>query len=162
MSDLETTWSLKYNSILAGEASAKFSLQLQGLAAFDCRISQLPTKEDVIDYFRWRNEDAFRNALNAHCYWSLRKQGKDYKIATQTLQGMSVAAKNELLFQNGINFNNLPNWQKRGVGLYWEDYQKEGINPKTSKKVYSTRQRIRIDYDLPMKDQYSQFVSRFL
>src|SRR5512142_1043692 len=48
----------KYNSILAGEASAKFSLLLNDLAAFDCRISQLPTPELVIDYFRWRTEDA--------------------------------------------------------------------------------------------------------
>ena len=32
----------KYNSILAGEASAKFSLLLGDLAAFDCRICQLP------------------------------------------------------------------------------------------------------------------------
>ena len=64
----------KYNSILAGEASAKFSLLLQDLAAFDCRICQLPNKNTVVDYFRWRNEDAHRNALNAHCYWMLRKE----------------------------------------------------------------------------------------
>ncbi|MBV8811351.1 MAG: hypothetical protein JO033_21995, partial [Acidobacteriaceae bacterium] len=32
----------KYNSVLAGEASAKFSLLLGGHACFDCRISELP------------------------------------------------------------------------------------------------------------------------
>src|SRR4051812_38231741 len=58
----------KLLSVLAGEASAKFSLLLGALACFDCRISQLPTEEDVLDYFRWRNEDAHRNALNAHGY----------------------------------------------------------------------------------------------
>ncbi|MCR6638561.1 MAG: tRNA(His) guanylyltransferase Thg1 family protein [Sporocytophaga sp.] len=63
----------KYNSVLAGEASAKFSLLLGGLAAFDCRICELPNKHLVVDYFRWRNEDAYRNSLNAHCYWALRK-----------------------------------------------------------------------------------------
>lgn len=152
----------KYNSILAGEASAKFSLLLQGLAAFDCRISQLPTKVDVIDYFRWRNEDAFRNALNAHCYWTLRKQGSNYQQATQKLQGLSVADKNELLFQNGINFNSLPNWQKRGIGLYWEPYTTNGLNPKTNQIISSIRKKIRIDYDLPMKDKYSTFISNFL
>jgi tRNA(His) guanylyltransferase len=66
----------KYNSILAGEASAKFSLLLQDLACFDCRISELPNVDLVVDYFRWRNEDARRNALNAHCYWLLRKEAK--------------------------------------------------------------------------------------
>ena len=42
----------KYNSILAGEASAKFSLLLQDLACFDCRISELPNVNLVVDYFR--------------------------------------------------------------------------------------------------------------
>ena len=32
----------KLNSILAGEASAKFSLLLGDIACFDCRISELP------------------------------------------------------------------------------------------------------------------------
>jgi hypothetical protein len=53
----------KLHSVLSGEASAKFSLLLGAVAVFDCRISQLPTVELVIDYFRWRNEDAHRNAL---------------------------------------------------------------------------------------------------
>ncbi|MDR2528647.1 MAG: tRNA(His) guanylyltransferase Thg1 family protein [Synergistaceae bacterium] len=56
----------KFNSILAGEASAKFSLLLDGLACFDCRISELPNEGLVVDYFRWRSEDTARNALNAH------------------------------------------------------------------------------------------------
>lgn len=57
----------KLNSILAGEARAKFSILLGDIAAFDCRISQLPQIGDVVDYFRWRSEDAHRNALNGHC-----------------------------------------------------------------------------------------------
>ena len=77
----------KLISILAGEASAKFSLSLGAVAAFDCRISQLPGLELVVDYFRWRSEDAHRNALNAHCYWLLRKQGKGVGEATGSTQG---------------------------------------------------------------------------
>ena len=65
----------KYNSILAGVASAAFSLELGQSAVFDCRMVPLPTAERVRDYFLWRQEDAHRNALNAHCYWLLRKQG---------------------------------------------------------------------------------------
>src|ERR1700736_5479120 len=66
----------KLISVLAGEASAKFSLLLGAVASFKSRISQLPSLELVVDYFRWRSEDAHRNALNAHCYWLQRKQGK--------------------------------------------------------------------------------------
>jgi tRNA(His) 5'-end guanylyltransferase len=148
----------KLNSILAGEASAKFSLLLGDIGTFDCRISQLPDLNYVVDYFRWRHEDANRNALNGHCYWMLRKQGQNMNQATKTMQGMSVAAKNELLFQNGINYNDLPAWHKRGVGLYWETYDKTGTNPLTGESVLSQRRRIKTDYQLPAKDDYDEFV----
>jgi tRNA(His) guanylyltransferase len=152
----------KYNSILAGEASAKFSLLLGDVACFDCRISELPNSKAVVDYFRWRNEDAHRNALNAHCYWMLRKKDSSVQDATNFLSGMSVGEKNELLFENGINFNDIPNWQKRGCGLYWEMYEKPCMNLKTGTEMLANRRRIKIDYDLPMKDEYSDFISGFL
>jgi tRNA(His) guanylyltransferase len=152
----------KYNSILAGEASARFALLLGAHAAFDCRISQLPNAGLVRDYFRWRNEDAHRNALNGWCYWTLRKEGLDVAAATRRLEGMSVAAKNELLFQHGINFNEVPNWQKRGVGLWWEKYDKPALNPRTGQQVVAERTRVKIDCELPMRDEYSAFVLRLL
>ena len=153
----------KFNSLLAGEASAKFSLLLADLAIFDCRIIQLPNEELVVDYFRWRNEDAHRNALNAHCYWALRKGGADMAEATNTLSGMSVPDKNELLFEkSNLNFNDVPNWQKRGTGLYWESYSKEAINPKTGATAIAQRRRLKRDLDLPMKDAYSDFVRDLL
>lgn len=152
----------KLNSVLAGEASSKFSLLLGSIGCFDCRISQLPNKEEVVNYFRWRHEDAHRNALNAHCYWCLRREGKSATQATSMMNGLSVADKNEMLFQHGINFNQLPNWQKRGVGLYWEEYQKQGYNPITGETVPALRRRIRRDLDLPMKDEYSQFINQLI
>lgn len=161
----ETTFSRKLrklNSVLAGEASAKFSLLLGSLGCFDCRISQLPNKEEVVNYFRWRNEDAHRNALNAHCYWCLRGDGKKATAATSMMKGLSVADKNELLFQHGINFNQLPNWHKRGVGIYWEEYEKQGFNPIKGEIVPASRRRIKCDFDLPMKDEYSQFIAELV
>jgi len=148
----------KYYSVLAAEASAKFSLLLGSIACFDCRISQLPCQELVSDYFCWRQEDAHRNALNSHCYWLLRKEGHSQRAATITLSGLSVADKNELLFSYGINFNLLPNWHKRGVGLYWETYKKTGFNPKTGISTLTTRRRIKCSYDLPMKEEYKNFL----
>jgi len=150
--------SRKIISVLAGEASAKFSLLVGSAACFDARISELPNIGLVVDYFRWRNEDAHRNALNSHCYWLLRKKGESVANATDFLSGMSVADKNELLYQGGINFNEIPSWQKRGVGLYWEEHEKPGINPKSSKEVICIRKRIKINYELPMKDDYGKFI----
>jgi tRNA(His) guanylyltransferase len=152
----------KYNSILAAEASAKFSLLLHDVGTFDCRICQLPNVELVCDYFQWRQEDAHRNALNAHCYWMLRKEGQSVKAATEALIGMSVADKHELLFQRGVNFNDLPSWQKRGIGLYWETYDKSGTNPITGQDVIATRRRIKHDLDLSMKEDYTRLIMRLV
>ncbi len=152
----------KYISILAGEASAKFSALFGHVAAFDCRLSELPNKTLVEDYFRWRNEDAHRNALNAHCYWRLRKENFTAREATSKISGLTIAAKNELLFQNGINFNDLPLWQKIGVGVYWKNVKKEGFNIKTNSAVFVDRRILQADFELPMRDEYNKFVRYIL
>jgi tRNA(His) 5'-end guanylyltransferase len=153
----------KLNSVLAGEASAKFSLLLGDIGVMDCRICQFPNLELVVEYLRWRSEDAHRNALNAHCYWALRERGESARAATDRLSGMSVAEKNELLFRSsGVNFNDLPAWQRRGIGFLWEPYEKEVVNPVTGEATTATRRRIRRDPNLPMKDDYDAFVRRIL
>jgi tRNA(His) 5'-end guanylyltransferase len=148
----------KLISVLAGEASAAFSLKLGAQACFDCRISQLPSEELVIDYFRWRSEDAHRNALNAHCYWLLRKEGTSPRAAASRLDGLSATEKRELLFAHGVDFDGVPRWQKRGVGLYWETYIKEGRNPLTGETALAERRRIRSEYELPSKEEYDAFL----
>ena len=152
----------KLLSVLSGEASARFSLLLGAAAVFDCRISQLPSEEYVVDYFRWRSEDAHRNALNAHCYWLLRRLGRDVGEATAALRGLSVSGKNELLFQNGINFNDLPSWQKRGSGLDWEEYERPGENPLTGEREVARRRRIRHELELPVKEDYSAYLRNLI
>jgi tRNA(His) guanylyltransferase len=148
----------KYISILAGEASAKFSSLLGSVASFDCRLSELPNKQLVVDYFRWRNEDAHRNALNAYCYWKLRQDNYSKSEATKRIEKISTADKNELLFTYGINFNNIPNWQKRGIGLYWENATKEGYNPHKGEVVNVLKRQLKIEYELPMKEEYDKFI----
>lgn len=152
----------KYNSILAGEASAALSLEIGRVVTFDCRMIPLPNVEKVQDYFRWRQEDANRNALNSHCYWMLRKEGKSVHEATKTLEGKGVDFKNELLFSRGINYNDLPSWQKRGIGFWNEQYEKEGYNPITKEKVSTVRNKIHVEYELPIGDAYAEMVAGFV
>ena len=66
----------KINTTLAGEASAAFSLNIGQIATFDSRVVPLPDKKRVGDYFRWRQEDSLRNALQGYCYWTLRMKEK--------------------------------------------------------------------------------------
>ena len=152
----------KYNSLLAGVASTTFSMKLGQPGIFDCRMVPLPTVERVQDYFQWRQEDAHRNSLNSHCYWMLRKQGKSVGEATKMQEGQTVAFKNELLFQNGINFDKLPSWQKRGMGVYWETYEKQGFNPVTGKTETAERRALKVDEEIPIREEYSEFISNLL
>lgn len=152
----------KFNSILAGEASAKFSAEFGKPAAFDCRIVQLPRDEFVVDYFRWRSADAFRNALSGYCYWKLREEGLSGTQATRELNGLSVAEKNEFLFQRGINFNDVPAWQKRGIGIVWEEYEKTGVNPKTGETKVAIRRRMKQIDDLPVGEGFGEMVRKIM
>lgn len=152
----------KYNSLLAARASAIFSLNLGRAVAFDCRMIPLPNTDRVVDYFRWRQEDANRNALNSYCYWTLRKEGVSARKASAQLTGKDTAYKNELLFERGINYNDVPSWQKRGIGLWREEYQKEGYNPITKTTTTATRRFINVEYELPYGDAYETLIRRFV
>ena len=68
------------------------------------------------------------------------------------MEGLSVADKNELLFQRGINFNDLPSWQKRGVGFYWGIYDRD----------VAIRRKLKVDMELPIGDAYGKFIESFL
>lgn len=152
----------KLVSIAAGAASANLSIAMGEPVEFDARLWVGARRADVVDYFRWRQADATRCALNGHCYWTLRNEGKSVKEATRALLGMSVSKKNELLFARGINFNEVPSWQRRGSGVYWDTVVKTGRNPKTGAEVTTNRRRLCVDGDLPMKETYGKFVTRFL
>jgi tRNA(His) 5'-end guanylyltransferase len=149
-------------SLSASCASAALSLAFGTRVHFDSRAILAAEDEQVVDYFRWRQADAARCALNGWTYWTLRKPGQGVTQATAVLAGKSVTDKNELLFQAGINFNDLPLWQRRGTGLYWERYEREGYNPKLDQKVLTTRRRVKIDPELPMGEEYADFISRLI
>ena len=152
----------KINSVLAGAASAVFSLELGIPSVFDCRTVPLPTVSRVVDYFMWRQEDAHRNALNSHCYWMLRKEGQSAAVATAMLEGQSTSFKNELLFSRGINFNELPTWQKRGIGVINAAVEKKGINPISGKEESTLRKELSVLYELPLREEYADFISQLI
>jgi tRNA(His) guanylyltransferase len=119
--------------ISAGIASAAFTHACGEPAHFDSRVWLGTGVQDVVDYFSWRQADAARCALNGWCYWTLRKAGQTAKEATRALEGRSGAEKNELLFTHKINFDQVPLWQRRGIAVYWERYEKQGYNPVRSR-----------------------------
>jgi len=149
-------------SLSSALASSVFTLACGAAVQFDSRAWVGARDEDVVDYFRWRQTDATRCALNGWCYWTLRKSGMSIPQATATLHGKSVGFKNELLYQHGINFNEVPLWQRRGTGLYWERFEKEGFDPIHNLIVKTSRRRIRIHRELPIKLDYARLLDQIL
>jgi tRNA(His) 5'-end guanylyltransferase len=146
----------KYEGFSEFGEDAKFDI-----CTFDCRIIPLPNKERVVDCFLWRQEDANRNALNGWCYWTLRKEGESKHKATSILSGKGNDFKNELLFQKGINYNDVPSWQKRGIGFVFEEVEKEGMNPITGEKV-KTKRRELVEKELPIGEEYRKMILKIL
>ena len=105
---------------------------------------------------------ADRNSLNSHCYWTLRKEGVSAENAQKRMSGISNSEKNELLFERGINYNDLPLWQKRGVGMYYRNEQRQGGNPVTKESTSYIRRTLHLEMELPIGQKYSQLLGSIL
>lgn len=92
------------------------------------------------------------------CYWTMRQAGDSARQAAAALNGSSTAKQNELLFRHGINFNDVPAWQRRGIGLSWQAYRKTGHDPRSGAAATATR-RLQVDDQLPMGDEYRAMVT---
>ena len=67
-----------------------------------------------------------------------------------------------MLFERGINYNDVPMWQKRGIGVYGDVLLKDGFNPITKKTVQVKRNVLRVDYELPLHEEYAALIASLL
>jgi tRNA(His) 5'-end guanylyltransferase len=161
---LPPEWSLfdreheKLVSISAAIASARFTAAFGEVAQFDSRVWLGVNEELVVDYFRWRQEDAARAALNGWAYWSLRRAGRTARAAETALSRRTAEAKKALLAGQGIDYDALPAWQRRGIGLRWERFEKNGYDPIKKRSTTTSRRRVCFDYELPARDDYAQYL----
>jgi tRNA(His) 5'-end guanylyltransferase len=153
---------VKLASVFAGEASAALTLALGRAAAFDGRVVALPDEAAMVAYFRWRKQDARRNALNAYCYWAFRRSGKSGRAADRAVAGVDSEGKISLLFRFGVNALRLPSWQDRGVGVRWVEEQRIGHNPITGEDVAVVRRRLQRDLDLPFGEALEAYLRALL
>ena len=149
----------KLNSVLAGEASAVFSIAHNHPVSFDCRIIPLETLNEVADYFLWRSEDGHRNSLNAFCYWALRKDGETARCASDRLDSFDTHAKLELLNRYDVDFSAQEAWKRYGSLLHWQTVPHSGENPLTGKVTQTTRRKLNWVEQLPRGEQLNQLVT---
>ncbi len=118
--------------------------------SFDSRIIPL-NSDQLVPYFKNRQDEAWRNCLNGYAYWTLRQE-YDKNEAVQILDKKKTTEIHELLYQRKINITEVPTWQRRGIGISRENIKVEGFNPLEKKKVISTRRRPSTNWDLPIFD----------
>lgn len=104
----------KLCSVLAGLASAKFNQRAHVYwpakvcdltPCFDCRVYTLPNEVEACNCFLWREQDATKNAISA---------AAQSVFSHKELHGKHAGEMQEMLFTKGINFNNYPDFFKRG------------------------------------------------
>ena len=66
------------------------------------------------------------------------------------------------LFRAGINFNDVPAWQKRGIGVYWEIDAKPGLDPRSGEATTAIRRRLTVNLELPRGEAYDALIRRRL
>ena len=156
----------KLTSILAALASVKFFQLIQEhlpekadkLPVFDCRVWQMPTLELAAKAFLWRELDATKNSISmaAHAYFP-------HKM----LQGLGGSDKQQMLFERGINWNDYPNFFKRGSYIQRRNYSCTLTNEERAKipekhrpeegKLF-TRSKI-VELDLPKAQSIQNYAS---
>ncbi len=140
----------KLDSITASFVASALSLALALSApvAFDART--IPVQiDDVATYLTWRQSEAWRNYVHAYGYYSLRQSGCDAREAHKQLYKMTASDIHDLVFREGVNLAKTPTWQRRGVLVYKQVYEKQGRNGVTGRTVEVQRSRIVQDWDTP-------------
>jgi tRNA(His) 5'-end guanylyltransferase len=133
----------KIDSIIPSFFSSALTirLDLKKSVSFDSRIIPLG-KEDIYRYLVWRQAETWRNHVSSYGYYMLRKTGLSKNEAAGQLKNMKASALHELVFKHGINLAQTPAWQRCGVLVFRETYEKKGYDP--LKKIEVTTQRMKI------------------
>ena len=141
----------KIDSVAASFAASSLMLELDAdePVAFDARIVQA-TPEFAIEYLTARQDEAWRNHLNAYCQQALIAEGMSSTRAAAELKDLPSAQLHEMMHARGINLAKTPAWQRRGVLVRKEIVQVEGYNPVRQEATIAERSRIVVDTDLPL------------
>lgn len=108
----------KIASVSASMATVGFNIDsAYSPAMFDSRVFNLP-KEEVVNYFIWRQQDATRNSINM--------LGQFY-FSHARLQGQNVSQVQDMLMNiHGVNWNDIDTHKKRGFCVTLDnDYDKD-------------------------------------
>ncbi len=112
-------------------------------AQFDARVYNVP-KEEVVNYFIWRQQDASRN--------SVQMLGRFFFSQKEMHGKNNSEVQDMLMLQKGINWNDIDVWKKRGSCVY--------NDPKWN--MFSSGSRAMADDNIPIFTQDRTFIEKHL
>jgi tRNA(His) 5'-end guanylyltransferase len=133
---------LKIVSVSAAAATAAFSGAFNRRGLFDSRAFVLP-ESDVCNYFLWRQQDATRNSINSMA---------QSMFSPRELHGKNTSECQEMMFQKGVNWNDLPTDRKRGRCAVRRVHDFEGVQ----------RSEWIIDQEIPVFSQDRSYIEKYL
>jgi tRNA(His) guanylyltransferase len=121
-------------------------------AFFDARAFVMP-KEDVCNYFLWRQQDATRNSIQmlARTLYSHKE-----------LINKDNSELQDLCWKKGTNWNDCPISQKRGRCIVKTKTMKQGKNPKTGLPMLAERTEWVVDNKIPIFSQDRDYINRYV
>ena len=140
----------KINSVTASFAASSFvinyGVDFKKPPSFDSRIIPI-SDEDVLKYFRWRQDESCKNCIASHGISFLKSKYSNNE-ANDKINGLNSSEIHELLYRNGINLNDVETYKKRGIAVYRKNKKVEGLNKKENKNQVSYRSYVYVDWDV--------------
>lgn len=143
----------KMVSIAASMATAKFNelradRGFKTLAMFDARVFQVPTIDEMVNAILFRQQDCTRNSISMAAHEI---------CGHKATLGKSGSEKQEMLFQEGINWNDYKTKYKRGTVIRKVQFEKLG--PKGEKAV---RNRWEADPEIPIFTEDKEYLKKLI
>ena len=140
----------KLNSVIPSFASSSFVIhdnaEFKKPPAFDSRVIPI-ADEDIVKYFKWRQDESWRNCVNSHGIFHLKNKYSNAE-ANDKINGMKLNEIHELLFQDGINLNDIETYKKRGIAIYRKQKKITGFNKKENINQTSYRSYLYTDWNV--------------
>jgi tRNA(His) 5'-end guanylyltransferase len=130
------------------------------LPMFDSRVFNLP-KEEVVNYFLWRQQDASRNSVNMLA---------QYHFSHRELQGKkNNEMQDKLILEKGVNWNDIETWKKRGTCVVKTPVSvvvtpRKVFGKEENEMITNTVSRARWipDYEIPIFSQDRDYINQYL
>ncbi|KAI3918669.1 hypothetical protein MKX01_041989 [Papaver californicum] len=112
---------------------------------FDARTVCYPSTKILRDY-SWRQVDCHINNQYNTCFWKLIESGKTKSEAQDRLKGTRTQDKNEILFQLGVNYTELPAIFREGSFVFKDKVEETVKYNEDGKPVKRPRNKVIADH----------------